>query len=109
MDESAFPGCVIESRLIGVIEGEQDQDGAKQSKDRLVAIPSENHRHSDLKDLANLNAALVRELGQFFVNYQQQQGCAFKVLGVKGPKQAARCWKRDQERKKRVTGNDPLS
>jgi len=90
MDESAFPGCVIESRLIGVIEGEQDQDGGKERNDRLVAVALENHRHSDLKDLATLNPTLVKELGQFFVNYHQQEGSKFKVLGVKGPKQAAR-------------------
>src|SRR4051794_26228120 len=27
MDAPAFPGCVIESRLIGVIEGEQNEEG----------------------------------------------------------------------------------
>src|SRR6188768_486559 len=27
MDESAFPGCQVESRLVGVIEAEQVEDG----------------------------------------------------------------------------------
>src|SRR6266853_2076065 len=30
MDAPAFPGCVVESRLIGVIEGEQDENGKKE-------------------------------------------------------------------------------
>jgi inorganic pyrophosphatase len=81
MDESAFPGCVIESRLIGVIEGEQDQNGKKERNDRLVAVPLQNHRHSDLKDLADLNQTLVKELGQFFVNYHQRAPSSrFSVL-----------------------------
>ena len=90
MDEPAFPGCMIESRLIGVIEGEQDQDGQKERNDRLVAVAMENHTHSDLKDLSELNTTLVKELGQFFVNYHKLQGSVFKVLAIKGPKQAGR-------------------
>src|SRR5436309_9611011 len=35
MDESAFPGCVIEARLIGVLEIEQAEDGEKYRNDRL--------------------------------------------------------------------------
>src|ERR1700730_1275382 len=27
MDESAYPGCLVEARLVGVIEAEQDEDG----------------------------------------------------------------------------------
>ena len=90
MDESAFAGCVIESRLIGVIEGQQEQNGNTERNDRLVAVAMENHRYSDLKDIAGVNQTLVKELGQFFVNYHQQQGSKFKVLGVKGPNEAYR-------------------
>ncbi len=90
MDESAFPGCLIESRLIGVIEGEQQKNGQKERNDRLVAVAVESHRHSDLKDISNLNPTLVKELEHFFVNYHQIRGSSFKVLGVKGPQKAAR-------------------
>src|SRR5437588_6840231 len=30
MDEPAFPGCVLKARLVGVIEGEQTEDGKTQ-------------------------------------------------------------------------------
>jgi len=89
MDAPAFPGCVIESRLIGVIEGEQDEDGKKERNDRLIAVAKHSHTHSDLRDVSDLNPTLLKELGEFFVNYHKQSGEKFKVLGVKGPKQAA--------------------
>ena len=88
MDESAFPGCMIASRLVGVIEGEQDQDGRKERNDRLLAVAVQSHRHSDLREVADLNQSLVKELGQFFVNYHRLEGAKFKVLGVKGQREA---------------------
>ena len=38
MDEPAFPGCAVKSRLIGVIEGEQIDGKKRIRNDRLVAI-----------------------------------------------------------------------
>src|SRR2546421_8211911 len=40
MDQPAFPGCLVEARLIGVIEGEQSEDGKKERNDRLLAVAS---------------------------------------------------------------------
>jgi inorganic pyrophosphatase len=37
MDEPAFCGCLIESRLVGVIEAEQSEDGQTERNDRLIA------------------------------------------------------------------------
>lgn len=90
MDAPAFPGCVIESRLIGVIEGEQREDGKTERNDRLLAVANENHTYSDINDVQNLNQQLLKELGQFFVNYHRLHGTKFTVLGTKGPKQARR-------------------
>jgi inorganic pyrophosphatase len=90
MDEQAFPGCVVESRLIGVIEGEQVEDGQTTRNDRLVAVAKESHTHSNLKDIADLNKDLLKELCEFFVNYHQISGAKFKVLAHKGPKEAMR-------------------
>ncbi len=88
MDASAFPGCVIESRLIGVIEGEQSEHRETKRNDRLLAVANENHSHSDLKDISEINPKLIKELGEFFVNYHKQDNVRFKVLGTKGPKEA---------------------
>ena len=36
MDEPAFPGCVIQARLVGVIEATQSENGKKIRNDRLI-------------------------------------------------------------------------
>lgn len=90
MDSSAFPGCVVESRLIGVIEGEQNKDGKKERNDRLVAVASHGHAHSDLKNISDMNPKVLKELGEFFVNYHRQDDVKYKFLGTRGPKEAAR-------------------
>jgi len=94
MDAPVPAGCVVECRLIGVIEGAQTEQGGQVRNDRLLAVARENHTHSDLTDIADLNQSLVKEIGEFFVNYQKVQGKDFSVLGARGPKQAYRLLKR---------------
>jgi inorganic pyrophosphatase len=100
MDAPAFPGCVIESRLIGVIEGEQNEDGKTTRNDRLIAVANQNHRHSDLKHVSDMNQKLVKELAEFFVKYHRQDEIKYKFLGTKGPKEAARLLDRAIKRDK---------
>jgi len=90
MDQPAFPGCVIESRLIGVIEAEQTEEGETELNDRLIAVAKKNHSYSDLRDIADMNKTLLKDIGQFFANYHAARGTKFKVLGYRGPKQAYR-------------------
>ncbi len=100
MDAPAFPGCVIESRLVGVIEGEQTENGETKRNDRLLAVARENHAHSDLKNISDLNSHMIRELGDFFVNYHKQANAKFRVLGPKGPKEARRLLEKSIKRRK---------
>lgn len=90
MDQPAFPGCIVESRLIGVIEGEQEEDGRKERNDRLIAVAAENRTYSNLKNVGEMNDVLLKDIGEFFVNYHRLRGSKFRVLGSKGPKQAQR-------------------
>jgi inorganic pyrophosphatase len=90
MDAPAFPGCVIESRLIGVIEGEQTKKGKKERNDRLIAVANRSHTHSDMQNISDMNEKLLKELAEFFVNYHRQDEVQYKFLGTKGPKEAAR-------------------
>ena len=38
MDEPVFPGCLVEARILGVIEAEQTKDGQTERNDRLIAV-----------------------------------------------------------------------
>lgn len=90
MDTPAFPGCVVDSRLIGVIEGEQTEDGKSERNDRLLAVARHSHAHSNIKNISEVNPKQLKELAEFFVNYHRQDSVKFKALGTKGPREAAR-------------------
>jgi inorganic pyrophosphatase len=94
MDDAAFAGCVVEARLIGVIEGEQTKEGKKERNDRLLAVAESSHTHSNVKSIDDLNKSLLREVEQFFVNYHENDDTEFKVLACKGPGAAAKCLKK---------------
>jgi len=98
MDQSAFPGCVVEARLVGIIEGEQTEDGKSERNDRLLAVAESSHTHSDVKSIKDLNDSLLKGIEKFFVNYHSNDGAEFKVLGCKGPDVARKCLKKTQRK-----------
>jgi inorganic pyrophosphatase len=90
MDEPAFPGCVLQCRPIGVIEGEQGKKGDKERNDRIVAIEQSNHRWAHIKHIDDLGKQFVQELEDFFVNYHEISEKKYKVIDVRGPGEACR-------------------
>lgn len=82
MDEPAFVGCLIPSRLIGVIEAEQtEKDGETSRNDRLIAVAANSRVHENVKSINDLNEMLVDEIVHFFVSYNEAKGKRFKPLG----------------------------
>ena len=98
MDQSAFPGCVVQARIIGVIEGEQKEDGKTERNDRLLAVAESSHTHSDVRSVSDLNRAFLKEVEDFFINYHENDGAKFKVLGCKGPDAALNQIKKSQRK-----------
>lgn len=88
MDEPAFPGCVLKCRLIGIIEGEQIDKKGKARNDRVVAVEKENHSFADIHHIDDLGKTFLDELKEFFVNYHRLSKRQYRVLDVRGPKQA---------------------
>jgi inorganic pyrophosphatase len=88
MDEPAFPGCVLQCRPIGVIQGEQGDKKNKVRNDRIIAVEKDAHSWADIKASGDLGKQFVRELEQFFVDYHKLSGEQYRVLGLKGRAQA---------------------
>jgi inorganic pyrophosphatase len=88
MDEPAFPGCVLKCRIVGIIEGEQIDKKGKLRNDRVVAIEKENHSFADIKHIEDLGKTFLRELEIFFENYHELSERQYRIIDVKGPKQA---------------------
>lgn len=88
MDEPAFPGCLIEARLLGVIEAEQSEEEETVRNDRLVAVAAEAHTHRDVESLDDLPEQLLEEIEHFFVSYNEFKGKRFRPLGRFGADRA---------------------
>jgi inorganic pyrophosphatase len=88
MDEPAFVGCLIPSRLIGVIEAEQTEEGKTEKNDRLIAVASDSRVHKAITSINDLNPTLVDEIEHFFVSYNDAKGKEFKPLGRFGARKA---------------------
>ncbi|HEY1987010.1 MAG TPA: inorganic diphosphatase [Terracidiphilus sp.] len=90
MDEPAYPGIVVRSRLIGVIEGEQLDGKKKIRNDRLLAVAEANHQYANIKTFDDLPKPFLHELEEFFVNYHRQEGKQYRLLGVRNARTAMR-------------------
>jgi inorganic pyrophosphatase len=90
MDEPAFVGCLVEARLIGVIEARQTEDGKTERNDRLIAVAEESRTHREIDELADLPENLLHEIEHFFVSYNAAKGKQFEPIGRKGSRTAKR-------------------
>ncbi len=94
MDEPTFTGCVVPTRLIGVMEAEQTEDGHTNRNDRLIAVAANSRDFSDVKRLEDLNSNMLKEIEQFFITYNKERGKKFRVLRTRGPHQALKLVKK---------------
>jgi inorganic pyrophosphatase len=94
MDEPAFPGCLVKSRLIGVMKAKQTEQGKTTRNDRLFAVPVQSHDHAHLKKVSDFDRILLDQLEHFFTSYNEQRGKRFTVLGISGPNEAMKLLKR---------------
>jgi inorganic pyrophosphatase len=94
MDEPAFIGCLVPSRLIGVITAEQtERDGETMRNDRLIAVAADSRTHQGLETVLQLGETvggdmLLSEIEHFFISYNTIKGKQFKPLGRFGPDHA---------------------
>jgi inorganic pyrophosphatase len=88
MDSSVVPGCVVRSRLIGVIEAEQKGDDGWTRNDRLIAVAVHAQTYQTAKNLADLRPHLIEEIEEFFHTYNKLRGRKFRVKATAGPHKA---------------------
>ena len=89
LDEPADVGCLVEVRIIGVIEAVQIEKGKRTVNNRLLGVAIHSYSHEDVDNIDQLNTSLLDQVEQFFVAYNKGRGKTFKVKGQHGPKRAA--------------------
>jgi inorganic pyrophosphatase len=88
MDEPAFTGCLVEVRLIGVIEAEQTEDDETTRNDRLIGVAAPSRSHGEIHTLDQVSTQRVDEIEHFFVSYNAIKGKTFTPLGRFGADRA---------------------
>lgn len=89
MEEPAFPGCVAECRVVGVLKANQTERNKKtQRNDRLIAVSVVSTAYQRVKEIKQLNKNILDQIEHFFVSYNQQAGKKFTAIGWSGAKEA---------------------
>jgi inorganic pyrophosphatase len=85
MDEPAFSGCIVKSRLVGILEAEQTEDDDTHRNDRIVAVADTSIDFADVKTIDDLPGSTLEQIEHFFVSYNRQFGKEFRFIDRKGP------------------------
>ncbi|MBX6394757.1 MAG: inorganic diphosphatase [Alicyclobacillaceae bacterium] len=81
-----FPGCVIETRVVGVLLMTDD----KGKDEKLLGVPTEDPRWKHVQSLSDVPPHILDEIAHFFATYKHLEGKAVTVEGWKGVEEAAK-------------------
>jgi inorganic pyrophosphatase len=84
-DAPTYPGCLVESKVLGIIKVEQEEDGEKVRNDRVIAVQQHSRLYSSANNIEDLPDGLVKEIVNFFASYNQVSEDLFNPLGNDGP------------------------
>ena len=76
----SFPGCCMECRVIGGIIAEQTEKGKTVRNDRFLAVPEVSQLFAEVDSIEDLPPDIIKQLEQFFINYNEEAGKKFKPL-----------------------------
>ena len=85
VDEPTFPGCLIETRLIGAMTIESES-GRREAK--LLAVPIAEPRFEEYVDIGDVPEHLLREIEHFFDVFKQLEERPVTSRGWVGAKAA---------------------
>src|SRR3989344_8201703 len=95
LDHSAFPGCLVSARPIGVLfmvdGGEKDE--------KIIAVPAKDPRFNHIKDLSDLSPHIKKEIEHFFLHYKDLQKVIVELKGWGNREKALEIIQRSAEQK----------
>lgn len=80
-----FPGCVIESRIIGML----NMSDEKGQDEKLLAVPTEDPRFKDVHSLGDMPAHVLDEIAHFFKVYKDLENKKTEIGSWEGSEKAA--------------------
>ncbi|HWD87616.1 MAG TPA: inorganic diphosphatase [Mucilaginibacter sp.] len=78
---TSFPGCSMDCRIIGGFTAEQTQKSGKSVRnDRFLSVLDISEVYKDVNEIDDLPEGIMKQIENFFVNYNKQAGKKFKIL-----------------------------
>jgi inorganic pyrophosphatase len=84
-DAPTFPGCLVQSKVLGIIKVEQEEDGEKVRNDRVIAVQLQSRLYASAEHIEDLPDGLLKEIVNFFASYNNVSDDHFNSLGNEGP------------------------
>jgi len=100
MDDPAFPGNLVQARIIGAIMANQTEKGKTTRNDRLIAVAGLCQEYEKVRELGDLNESVVAQIEHFFISYNELAGKKFEPIGRSDAKQARKLLDEAAERHK---------
>ncbi len=87
------PGILVKARPVAIMEMEDGGD----RDDKVVAVPVDDPRMNDIKDIADLNSHFAKEMTHFFETYKKIQNKEVKIGEWHGAEKAKEAFDRSVE------------
>jgi inorganic pyrophosphatase len=85
MDEPAHVGCLLDVRIVGVLDADQTQDGKTETNCRLLAAAVHSYSHEHVKSIRQINSSVLDQVEQFFISYNKVRGKKIQDHGARRP------------------------
>lgn len=88
-----LPGILVRARPVALMHMVDDGD----ADDKIIAVPVDDPRWSDTKDLGDINKHTIKELEHFYSTYKKLQNKEVRVTGFEGRTAAEAAFERGKE------------
>ena len=88
-----LPGILVHARPVALMNMIDSGD----ADDKVIAVPVDDPRFKEIKDLAGINPHTLKEIEHFYSTYKKLQNKVVEVTGFKGKSDATAAFARSQE------------
>lgn len=88
-----LPSVLVRARPVAILNMTDSGD----SDDKIIAVPVDDPRFSEIHDLADINKHTLKEIEHFFSTYKKLQDKEVVILGFKGKDKAQKAFLRSVE------------
>ncbi|MBX5437178.1 MAG: inorganic diphosphatase [Alicyclobacillaceae bacterium] len=81
-----FPGCVIETRIVGILLMSDD----KGQDEKLIGVADKDPRFAHVQTLEDVPPHILKEIAHFFEVYKDLEGKETRIEGWRGTEDARR-------------------